>query len=465
MIYLITGRNGAGKTQLILRALLSDERFTGRPVVIRGIPLERSAFRRIRILAQFDARDPGWLAHWWELVVGPDTGELEARRELAPGTLFVLDESWDLLGSARGPGARDHPWVNPLKTHRHFGLDFVFLGQGITDFPPVLRELAAEHWHVSRVAGKMRVSVWKNRCGDPESVTDVANAESLPWEPAAEDREVWGLYHSADLHTAQVGHGGKFLALRRKAFALAAVVVLLAAGVVWSFATSDVFVRLGLVDPPPPVEAAPPVSDAPDPRVSPVEAGVFPGIGGSWGAPALPAGVSPSPPRQVRAWSVPGRVRRGSVPGADCSVLLAFDGADELVLRPPRDLAPSVLEFPVDYFRDWSRPPRKACPVPFVVVSARVIECPPSPAGPGWATAAPVTWRWELRDCSAAVAYWADPDPPPRRRDVVEDVEELEDPRRRRGMPAASMPGSATLPGRIRVNYESPPPASGSGGG
>lgn len=406
MIYLVSGRNGSGKTQLLFRTLLSDDRFKGRPLIIRGIPLARRAFQAFRILAV----DPDWIAHWWELCRRDDADDADDR-ELEPGSVFVLDEAWDLLGGARGAQGREaHPWIAPLRTHRHFGFDFIFIGQNIKDFPPVLRSLAAQHWHVLRRQGVMKVLVWDSRCGDPDNTLDVAAAEALPWKVPTEDSEAWGMYHSADLHTAQPGKGAKFLALRRRVGLVAAAIVL--ALCVGLYGLYDLFsgdgmlgggvgARMAGVDasgsdlPPPGADLLPPAPEG-FRRVDPAALGVSPD-----GAIVPALGLE---------WSVPARVRAN--PGGGCRFLLATRSSGSWFDPPPRD-PPGFGLLPIDAAFEW-RDPAACKGDSWPDDNPDMWTCyPPESSNRRPFLFIPVIWSWVDGDCSVAAHYWRDRTPAP----------------------------------------------------
>ena len=345
MLYLVTGRNGAGKTQIVLRALLDDPRFKGRPLVTRGIPLDRQkAGAAFRMLAQ----DPSWISSWWELTKDKATADNPrpdaSERDLPPGVVFILDEAWDLLSGARGAQAELHPWISPLRTHRHFGFDFIIIGQHAMDFPPVVRALAAEHWHVMRTAGRVRVLIWRGQVGDHQSTTDLQRSEEFPLKVPSDDAEVWSLYHSADLHTKQPGHGRKFQAARRK-------LIWMAAGILLSLGAALYFFFSSVGSDSAPVALRGLLGD----EVAAIADGVLPVAGEvSTGAVVRDGSADFLEPQDQSA-----EIRAGWLPGLDglawdmarddghCLVLVKV-GTDTLPVPPPWSEPPSRVEFPPD---------------------------------------------------------------------------------------------------------------------
>jgi zona occludens toxin len=195
VITLITGQPGAGKTLYgiqFIRELASREK---RTVYYSGIKDLKMS----------------WL-------------ELENAEEwfkVPQGSIVVIDEAQRIF-RPRGAGAIVPKHVSELETHRHQGIDLFIITQHPMLVDTNVRRLVGRHFHVVRSFGLKRATVheWsevKEQC-DKSREGSIRHEWSYP-------RDVFALYHSAEVHT----HKARVPA---RVFVLVALPLLLAA-LVW----------------------------------------------------------------------------------------------------------------------------------------------------------------------------------------------------------------------------------------
>jgi len=115
------------------------------------------------------------------------------------GSIVVVDECQKIFRN-RTMGAVPPLYVTELETHRHKGVDLVFISQHPSLVDPAIRRLAGRHRHLVRIYG-MEVStvhkwdVVKDGCEKPAMRKD---SEKTRW---AFDKSIYSLYKSADQHT------------------------------------------------------------------------------------------------------------------------------------------------------------------------------------------------------------------------------------------------------------------------
>lgn len=174
MFTLITGAPGSGKTSHLIHRLKDEKR----PVYYRGI-------RNLKL--------PGWVelsdeeaATWYNHV--PD------------GAIFVLDEAQDIF--PQRPLSRPTPeGCSILSKHRHRGWDVFFITQAPTAVDHEARKYVNEHYHYSRSFGAGIVTEYHKGNG----LIDLSDKWALKQECNKRNKRlpksVWGLYHSAEIHT------------------------------------------------------------------------------------------------------------------------------------------------------------------------------------------------------------------------------------------------------------------------
>lgn len=190
VITVITGTPGAGKTLYAISKLLLPLVGTTVRQEVDGEVVEypRTIYTNIRGLM---------LDH--ELIDGSGEGGLRNWHEWAkPGAIIVFDEV-QKVWEPRPNGAKVPPDIQALETHRHMGVDFVLITQGLPLTDRNLSMLAGRHLHVRRIAamGVAIVYEW-----DHASRT-LMYSKAVAKHPWRYDRKVFKLYKSADLHTKQ----------------------------------------------------------------------------------------------------------------------------------------------------------------------------------------------------------------------------------------------------------------------
>lgn len=181
MIELITGLPGNGKTLYTISQVRKRAQDENRQVYYHGIP---------------------------ELTL--DWVLLEDPREWAkcpPNSIVVLDEAQKIF-RARSMGAQPPEYVAQLETHRHLGIDLVFITQHPALIDPSVRRLAGRHQHLVRVHGFAASTVhrWesvKDNCDKPTARKD---SEKKKWNF---DKSVYSLYKSAEVHTVKPSIPGR----------------------------------------------------------------------------------------------------------------------------------------------------------------------------------------------------------------------------------------------------------------
>jgi zona occludens toxin len=172
MIDLITGLPGNSKTLYTISFVRDWAARENRPVYYSGIP---------------------------ELTLDWQQIEPEKWMDVPPKSIVVIDEAQRIFRN-RSLGAQPPKHVTDLETHRHLGIDLVFITQHPSLIDPAIRRLAGRHRHMVRMWG-MEVSTihkWdsvKDNCDKPAARKD---SEKTKW---AFDKSVYKLYKSSEEHT------------------------------------------------------------------------------------------------------------------------------------------------------------------------------------------------------------------------------------------------------------------------
>ncbi len=174
MFTLVTGAPGSGKTSHVI-AKYKD--VTDRPIYHRGIR---------------DLQLP-----WTEL---SDDEAREWHKHVEDGSVVIIDEVQDIF--PQRPLSRPTPeGCSILSKHRHRGLDVVFITQAPTAVDHEARKYVNEHFHYSRSFGAPLVTEYHKGNG----VIDLKDKWSLKQDCNKRQvklpKKVWGLYHSAEVHT------------------------------------------------------------------------------------------------------------------------------------------------------------------------------------------------------------------------------------------------------------------------
>lgn len=179
MISLITGLPGSGKTSLMVHMLMTRDDLKNRPLYVDGIPDLKIPTQEI-----------------------PEGQDMTTWHEWAPtGAVLVIDEAQRIF-RPRPAGAKVPEYIQHLETHRHKGIDIFVLTQHPRLIDVNLRSLVGEHRNISRtMLGIKRVSYWQ-RCANPESKNDVAEAKNSIFRTR---KEAFGMYKSAEEHNKVKG--------------------------------------------------------------------------------------------------------------------------------------------------------------------------------------------------------------------------------------------------------------------
>ena len=120
--------------------------------------------------------------------------------------------------SGRPSGQKVPPYVAELETHRHRGLDFIFITQNPRLIDVNLRSLIEHHTHYSKTSlGLRRKLEWSTGgAKDPDSRASIREALVSVYRL---DKSVYGYYKSAEVHT-------KIRTKRSKAIYIAPVAIL-----------------------------------------------------------------------------------------------------------------------------------------------------------------------------------------------------------------------------------------------
>lgn len=133
MLILVTGLPGAGKTSNTLWDFLNSPEYANRP-------------RFASDIADFDHAKHG-------------VGELEdltAWQDLPDGSVVLVDEAQRFL---RPRSSRQVPdWLGAFETHRHRGMDFIFITQSPALIDTHVRRLIGRHIHYNRPFGLSRAA-------------------------------------------------------------------------------------------------------------------------------------------------------------------------------------------------------------------------------------------------------------------------------------------------------------------
>lgn len=204
MITIITGTPGAGKTLYTVEKLLLPLIGTD----VNGVP--RRVFTNINGLdAEHELIGPGTLPeqppeHVWEVskadglwkFKGQPGGLRDWHVWAKPGDVIIYDEVQQVW-KPRANGSAVPPDIGALETHRHKGVDFVLITQGINLTERNLSMLCGRHLHVRRVANLPFAIVYE---WDGAS-RSLLYSKAMAKEKWRYNRATYKRYKSAELHT------------------------------------------------------------------------------------------------------------------------------------------------------------------------------------------------------------------------------------------------------------------------
>lgn len=177
MLNIVTGLPGAGKTLYTLSKLVPEYR--GRDIYVYGIPaIDHDHF------GSQDLQDP---EKWYEL---PE------------GAVIVIDEAQKIF-PLRRPGSMVPQKCSEFETHRHKGYDIVLLTQDATTLDVHIRKLAGKHIHVHRLFGGMTATIYEYANFEAKPTDRNIRKTALSTKTWKYDKNVFGKYKSADLHTVK----------------------------------------------------------------------------------------------------------------------------------------------------------------------------------------------------------------------------------------------------------------------
>lgn len=201
MIDLITGLPGNAKTLYTIGYVKAWSERESRPVYYSGIP---------------------------ELTLPWTQIEPEKWAECPKGSIVVIDECQRIFRN-RSLGTQPPKYVSDLETHRHLGIDLVFITQHPMLVDPAIRRLTGKHRHLVRIWGMAASTVheWpavRDNCDKPASRKDSDKRKFVF------DKSIYKLYKSSEQHTGKVS-----VPLRAKLLILAPILIGLAGWYVYHY--------------------------------------------------------------------------------------------------------------------------------------------------------------------------------------------------------------------------------------
>jgi len=191
MITIITGTPGAGKTLYAIQEIL--KKLLGTTVTKTHDDGSTEEIPRV-IYSNING-----LAIEHELIDGSDKGGLKNWHEWAkPGSVIVFDEvqkEW----KPRPNGSAVPAYIEALETHRHMGVDFILITQGVNLTDRNMVSLVGQHIHVRRLGGTRTCIVYEWDHASRSLMYSKSIAKKL-WRY---NKSVFKLYKSAELHTKQ----------------------------------------------------------------------------------------------------------------------------------------------------------------------------------------------------------------------------------------------------------------------
>ncbi len=192
MINLLTGTPGAGKTCYLIDFIKAAAR-ESRPIFVHGVPDLRISHQKVfcRSAACTVCEDRPAEGSPVEVLYA------DQWHEWAPsGAMLVFDEVQHVY-RPRPQGKEPPESVKAFETHRHRGLDFWLVSQNPTIFDSNVRKMVSRHIHlVANWAGRHQYE-W------PECQSNVQNHAGAVKSSYSLNKDNFGLYRSAELHTKQ----------------------------------------------------------------------------------------------------------------------------------------------------------------------------------------------------------------------------------------------------------------------
>ncbi|QDS16169.1 zonular occludens toxin domain-containing protein [Xanthomonas arboricola] len=234
MMYLISGQPGNGKS---LRAMALMEEFYQRnqDAVKEGKQQPRRFFTNVAGATQEENPDAfPWVerlpdhSDWTQL---PDGSFVMYDEAHSDGKTPGLERYGLLFPSTGKPGESEDPRIRAMSTHRHRGVDLVFITQWPSKIHHQVRPLIGTHIHMNRAMGLQRAGMltWSRVQPDPYDERQREKAEEEIW---AFPKGLYQRYKSSSLHT----DSHKFRVPKKIWGALSMLLVgILVAWLLWAF--------------------------------------------------------------------------------------------------------------------------------------------------------------------------------------------------------------------------------------
>lgn len=204
MMYLISGQPGNGKT-LRLMSLILEHYEANQQAVKEGKAEPRRFFTNVAGATLEENPDAfPWLEKlpdhndWTQLPVGSFIAYDEAHSD---GNTIGLERYGRLFPSTGKPGESEDPRIRSMSTHRHRGIDLVFVTQWPSKIHHQVRTLIGSHVHMNRAFGMQRAGVltWTRVQPDPYDERAREKAEEEIW---GYPKDLYKRYKSSTLHTS-----------------------------------------------------------------------------------------------------------------------------------------------------------------------------------------------------------------------------------------------------------------------
>lgn len=200
MLYLVTGTPGSGKT---LRAVSWVESWLSEG---------RAVYTNVDGLAM-------------NVEPLPDSWQ-----EAPDGSVVVFDEAQQFFPSTGRAGVAESQDVRALETHRHRGIDLLFITQHPNLIHHHIRKLVGHHEHIERIFGSQSATVFRwQQAADIADKATRANADKVTWRFP---RRLYSAYQSATVHTHK-------FTIPRKLVAIGLVIAGLAGLSLYGYLQSD----------------------------------------------------------------------------------------------------------------------------------------------------------------------------------------------------------------------------------